>query len=342
MNWLEWKYIGIISNRLQSYRRKSQNLVNFKCPFCEVKDNSVSRKARGYIFSKDDRAAFYCHNCNLSYSFANFLKHFDHQSYFDYNLEKMKSEKSPQQIDLEEFTTKMKIPVFIKDTPLTKLKKVSQLSPDHPCKVFVASRKIPNPYHAKMFWCPKFFSWTNDIIPGKFSKSALEYDEGRLLIPFINTFQSMHAFQGRSLDKASKTKYITIINDESSPKIYGLDTVDISKTIYVMEGPIDSMFIPNSLAAAGGDIVSAMRDFPKQNIVVVYDNEPRNSDTVNKIDKAIMNGYKVCIWPKSTDKKDINEMILADMSADYIKHIIDKNTFRDLEAKMAFNDWKKV
>jgi hypothetical protein len=259
-------------------------------------------------------------------------------------LERLKERDSEdkQKVELQEFVDKMKKPVFLQSGPLKGLKKISQLSPDDPVKKFVESRQIPTPYHAKMFKCPKFFAWTNEIIPNKFSDEALLFDECRLLIPFINSKKEMHAYQGRSLDKNSKTKYITIVNDDTQPKIYGLDTADFSKKTYVFEGPIDSFFIPNSIATAGGDLVSTVKDINKKNLVVVYDNEPRSVETRKKLDKAIIDGYNVCIWPTNLVHKDVNDMILAGLSADFIRYIIDTNTHRDLKAKLALNMWSKV
>jgi len=340
MSWLEQKYIGLVSPRLRNFKRKSSGLYNCSCPFCGDSETD-KRKARGYIYSRTGKTLYHCHNCSITYAFSNFLKNFDFNLYSEFSLEKLKDEKSPQQLELEQFVAKMKKPVFLQSGPLSKLKKISQLKADHPAKIFVENRKIPNPYHAKLFYCPKFFAWSNSIIPGKFEAAALHYDEPRLLIPFINHEKEMHAFQGRSFDKNSKSKYITIVNDETAPKIYGLDTVDVEKKFYVFEGPIDSMFIPNSIATAGGDLISSTRDMPKKNMVIVYDNEPRNRDTVKKIDKAIINGYNVCIWPSNLEHKDVNEMVLQGMSADFVRYIIDTNTYNDLRAKLAFNNWSK-
>jgi hypothetical protein len=285
---------------------------------------------------------FHCHNCEITYNFNNFLKNLDFQLYSEFSLEKLKHEKSPQQKDLEDFIEKMKKPVFLKSGPLKSLKKVSQLSADHPCKVFVSNRQIPNPYHAKMFFCPKFFTWANEIIPGKFDDVSLLYDEPRLMIPFFDTEKNMHAFQGRALGGKSKTRYITIVNDETTPKVYGLDSVDFNKKTYVFEGPIDSMFVSNSIATAGGDLVSTVKDLPKKNLVVVYDNEPRSVDTKKKLDKAIINGYNVCIWPSNLEHKDVNDMILAGLSTDFVRYIIDTHTYNDLRAKLALNMWSKA
>ena len=340
MTWLEAKYLGLVSTRLRNYKRKSGSLFNFSCPFCGDSETD-KRKARGYVYSRNGKTLYHCHNCGITNSFDNFLKNFDFTAYSEFNLERLKDNKTPQQVALESFVAKMRTPVFIQNSPLAGLKKISQLKPDHPAKIVVDKRKIPNPYHAKLFYCPRFFTWANSVVPGKFDDKVLMYDEPRLLIPFINEKQELHAFQGRSFDPKAASKYITIVNDETVPKLYGLDTVDFNKKYYVFEGPIDSMFIPNSIATAGGDLISATVGLPKKNMVVVYDNEPRNKDTVKKIDKAIINGYNVCVWPTNLEHKDVNEMVLQGMSPDFIRYIIDTNTFNDLRAKLAFNAWSK-
>jgi hypothetical protein len=262
--------------------------------------------------------------------------------YSEFCLEKLKSEKAPQQVELEEFVNKMKPPVFMQSGPLRGLKKVSQLKADHPCKQFVVNRLIPNPYHAKMFYCPNFFSWANEVVPGKFSKESLKYDEPRLLIPFFDKEKQMHAFQGRSLDKNNKTRYITIVNDDRKPKVWGLDDVDFNKKIYVFEGPLDAMFVPNSIATAGGDLVSTIKDFPKKNLVIVYDNEPRSKETKQKLVKCVISGYNIVVWPSNLNAKDVNDMVLAGSSPEFVRYIIDTHTYSDLRAKLALNMWGKA
>lgn len=340
MDWLLHKYIGFVAPRLDKFKRKGPNLYNFRCPICGDSEHSKS-KARGYIFEKQGKMIFHCHNCGASSSVPNFIKMIDLNLYNEMQLEKLKDNKTPEQLDYEQFIEKMKKPVFLKSGPLKGLKKVSQLSPDHPVKKFVDKRRIPNPYHAKLFACPNFMSFVNGILPNKFENDALKHDEQRLLIPFFDKDKNVFALQGRSL-RSSNTKYITIVLNENSPKVYGLDTVDLMRKTYVFEGPIDSMFVPNSIATAGGEMIPVLKSFDKSNLVIVYDNEPRSRETVKKLDKAILNGYNVCIWPEHLEHKDVNDMVLAGLSPDFIKHIIDQNTYRDLAAKLALTKWSKV
>ena len=341
MDWLHHKYIGIISSRLENFKRKSANLYNFRCVLCG--DSSTHKnKARGYIFEEKGKTRYHCHNCNATLSFDNFIKTIDQNIYNEMIYERLQDKKSPEQIDYEQFIEKMKKPVFLKSGPLKGLKKISQLSPNHRVKKFVDARRIPNPYHAKLFNCPNFKQFTNNLVPNKFDNASIERDETRLLIPFFTKEKTLHAYQGRSIGE-SMVKYITIILDDSVPKVFGLDDVDFTKRSYVFEGPIDSMFIPNSIATAGGDLVSAIGTLNiQQNAVIVYDNEPRNRDTIKKLDKAILQGYNVCIWPDNLTHKDVNDMILAGMSSEFIKYIIDQNTYRDLAAHMTLQSWSRV
>jgi len=339
MNWLDQKYVGMLSHRLDRFTRKSSGKFNFRCPVCGDSQSS-KYKARGWIYDKQGHGVFHCFNCEVSMGVPKFIKMLDQGLYNEYNMEKISQNKTPEQVDLETFVNKMKPPVFRKEGILKGLKKISQLSPDDPLKKYVVNRMIPNPYHAKMFKCPNFYAFVNDLVPDKFSKESLDHDETRLLIPFINKEGKVHAIQGRSL-KSTGVKYITIVLDESVEKLYGLDTVNFDIGFYVLEGPIDSMFIPNSIATAGGDIVSALPSAYKSNAVVVYDNEPRSKDTIKKIDKAIMQGFKVCIWPENLEHKDVNDMVKSGLSAEFIRYIIDQNTYKDLAAKMALTKWSK-
>ena len=340
MDWIENKYLMAVSGRLEKFKRKSGNVFNFRCPICGDSETHKG-KTRGYIYEKKGKSLFHCHNCTATMSLPNFIKTIDQVMYNEMQLEKLRGEKTPEQTEFESFVEKMKKPVFLKSGPLKGLKKVSQLSPDHRVKKLVDSRKIPTPYHAKLFSCPNFRNFTNSLIPDKFDTESLQRDETRLLIPFFDANKNVHAYQGRALGQ-SAVKYITIVLDESVPKVYGLDTANFDRNVYVLEGPIDSMFVPNSIATAGGDLVSAISSFPKDKLVIVYDNEPRSRDTIKKLDKAIMQGYNIVIWPENLEHKDINDMVLAGLSSEFIAHIMKTNTYKDLAAKLALTRWSKV
>jgi hypothetical protein len=143
-------------------------------------------------------------------------------------------------------------------------------------------------------------------------------------------------FQGRSLGP-NFVKYITIMINDDAPKIYGLDKINETKPIYIIEGPFDSTLVENSVAMCGSDI--DIRTFGWSDYIWVYDNEPRNREIINRISKTIDRGDKVIIWPDEIVEKDINDMIL---SGHNIMSILKLNTYSNLEAKVKFNNWKKV
>ena len=45
--------------------------------------------------------------------------------------------------------------------------------------------------------------------------------------------------QGRSLDR-NPIKYLTIMFDEDTAKVYGADTIDKELPVYIVEGPFDN------------------------------------------------------------------------------------------------------
>ena len=124
---------------------------------------------------------------------------------------------------------------------------------------------------------------------------------------------------------------------DDAPKIYGLEKIDETKPIFIVEGPFDSTFVENSVAMCGSDI--DIRTLGWSNYIWVYDNEPRNGEIVNRISKTIDRGEQVVIWPSGIEDKDINDMIL---SGHDIMSILKSNIYSNLEAKIKFNNWKKV
>jgi len=125
-------------------------------------------------------------------------------------------------------------------------------------------------------------------------------------------------------------------------KLFGTDRINQEEMIYVVEGPIDSMFLENAVATADSNLMAAAKHFDKSKIVLVYDNEPRNKELHKQMDKAIEEHYNVVIWPEMIEEKDVNDMVLNGFSPDEIQDIISKNTFVNLRAKMEFINWKKT
>ena len=338
-NYIDVKYLNLLSSQLGQFKRKNDNLWNFRCPFCGDSQRDKT-KARGYVFQKEADLIFKCHNCGIGASMSHLIKHVNPEMHKQFMLEKFGARVN-KKVDKNEAVgykkvdiRRMRKPQFVKDTPLSKIKKVSQLKSDHPAKRYIVNRKIPANRHAELFYAPKFYKWVNECIPNKFPNIAK--DEPRLVIPFIDEQNRLIGFQGRAFGK-SQPKYITIMLDEDAPKIYGLNRVDWSKPVIIVEGPIDSMFLDNAVAMAGADVARL-----DANVVYCYDNEPRSREIVRRMEKSIEEGNEIVIFPNGIKEKDINDMIMGGMDAMEIQAIISNNTFKGLSAKAKLSEWKKI
>ena len=225
-------------------------------------------------------------------------------------------------------------PVFRKKGILKNLKSISDLPEKHPARTIIEKRKLPPKCLNDLYLCESFYKFTNSLIPNKFP--SLDGDHPRLLIPFRDKDGEVFAYQGRAFGDEIP-KYITIKLNSDADKIFGLDKVDMKKKIYVVEGPIDSLFLDNCIAVAGADFNNVQGD-----LTVIYDNEPRNKEIVKQIEKTINQGRSVVLWPDSMKEKDINDMILSGYTKLQIQKIIEDNTFEGVSAKLRFTGWKKI
>ena len=323
MDLIDSKYIGLVSSRLQKFKRVKSDLYNFRCPICGDSQKHKN-KARGYIYQVKNNTNFKCHNCGASMSLNNFLKTIDTTLHKQYTLEKFKEGHTGRNFVAEEPTFTFKKPVFKKKLDLPKA------SEDPDARRYLEKRKL-NP--EKFYFTDSFKRWTNTK---KQTFDTIGRDEPRIIIPMYNEDKDLIGFQGRSLIPNS-VKYITVMLEDEAPKIYGLDTINEDLPIYVVEGPFDSTFVNNSVALCGSD--GDLGYFKGSDTILVYDNEPRNREIVNRIGKCIDRGEKVVIWPSGLEEKDINDMVL---SGHDVMSMIKLNTYSGLEAKVKFNSWKKV
>jgi len=255
----------------------------------------------------------------------------------EYQLERYKNGETGNnnypKSDFEEFKTEK--PVFKKSLELPNIESLPEA---HFAKVYVQQRRIPETLWSELYYAEDFAAFIQDL---GIEKEGLHKEDKRLVIPFYNEKKELMAVQGRSLGE-SKLRYITLKLHDDNKKVYGLDRIDTDELVYVVEGPIDSMFLSNAVATADSNLESIVTTLDKSKVVLVFDNEPRNKEIVSKINSAIDNHFNVVIWPEFIDSKDINEMILDGFSPDEIQDIISKNTFVNLRAKMEFVNWKKV
>jgi len=322
MDLVDSKYIGLISSRLQKFKRVKADLYNFRCPICGDSQKNKS-KTRGYLYSVKADMNFRCHNCGASMTFSNFLKEMDPIIHKQYVFERFKGGKTGRGTVVEEPKFNFEQPKF---KPKLDLPKASE-NPD--AKKYLESRKLDPD---KFYYTDRFKHWSNTH---KETFDDVRYDEPRIIIPLIYR-NNVVGFQGRSLGP-SKVKYITVMLNDDAPKIYGLDSIRTGIPVYVTEGPFDSTFISNSIAMCGAD-----GDVGKWGVgspVWIYDNEPRSKEIVARIFRTIDRGESVVIWPTNIGEKDINDMVLAGHD---VQSVVESNVYSGLKAKLQFNTWKKI
>jgi len=319
VDFIDESFIERVSSRLQNYKKVKPKLYNFRCPFCGDSSRS-KRKARGYLYPVNNNTNYKCHNCGISISFNNFLKEIDPILYKEFSIEKYRAGFTGKNFVVESPKFDIKTPVFREKISLPKA------SSDTQAKEYLEKRKLdPNLY----YYADDFSKWVNSITEEPNLKS-----EPRIVIPLYYN-KALIGVQGRSIGP-SPIKYITIMFNKDAPKIYNYDSIDKENLVYVLEGPFDSYFIKNSIAMCGADI-----DLKNLNIyypVYVYDNEPRNKEIHDRMSKAIQRGYSIVIWPETIKEKDVNDAVLAGID---VQDVLSKNVYRDLEAQLKFNFWKK-
>jgi len=332
--YLQQKYLLLLSSQLGQFKKKNNNLYNFRCPYCGDSQKHKN-KARGYVFEKTNTLIFKCHNCGVGTNVPKLIKHVDEVLYNEFCTEAYRSDlpKDTSIDSISELSTNVKKLLKESTSKIRSLKKVSQLEHTHPVKEFVVDRKIPSDKHYLLYYAPQFYKFVNTISDNKYP--SLESDHPRLVIPFFNEKNELFAIQGRAFGNETP-KYITIKLDSNQEKIYGLERVSWKHKVFVVEGPIDSLFVDNCIATAQSDLRI------KGNTVLIPDNEPRNLEVVNQIEKYIEENYDVVIWPEHVKEKDINEMILSGKTERDIKDLIAQNTFNGLLAKTKLLQWKKV
>lgn len=331
--YVDEKYIGLVSSRLDLFKRKGRSLWNFRCPICND-SNKSKYKARGYIYERENLFFYRCHNCGYSTTFEKFLETIDNFLYKEYSLEKIKSLGKPKQNNNYIFNQPFK-DINIKQYKID-LDSIADLHNKHYAKNYIESRKIPVQFQKQLFFTPNFKKFIETINPEK-SKNLKLYDP-RIIIPFYTSGGDLLAVQGRALED-SKVRYITIKRPEykDSLLMFGLERVNKDSLVYIVEGPFDSYFLPNCIAAAGSELLRIQSMF--ENKIFIFDNEPYNKEVCKNMAFAISRNNKVVIWPNNIKEKDINDMILKGLN---VEQIINKNVYQGLEAQAKLAFWRKA
>lgn len=330
---LEYRYVQLAGERLEGFKKLRENVYNFRCPICgdSVQKNS---KKRGYFLKKKGEFIFYCHNCGASMSLKNFLYHTDNALFQQYQRERLVSKGKLSFKTREENIFELVEKFEIKATPSSVT--VSSLHTEHPAYQYLLGRNVPESMFHRVKWTDNFPKVVKETIGEKYVNTKLP-KEG-ILFELKELDGTLTGYQIRSIDKnipKSQRFVICSINDEHG---YFFDELDYSKTVYVIEGCTDALFLDNSVA-----VLSSMlwKIHPSDNCVYVNDQEPRNASVCKQIEKCISMGYPVVLLPREYEGMDVNDLVNSGISPNDLNKLFQKYTYSGLKAKMFFSQWKK-
>jgi hypothetical protein len=334
----------LVSPRLELFKDLGNDIYNFRCPFCGDSKRKKN-KARGYFFPVDDTVIFKCHNCGKSISLPKFLQELDYGLFTQYKLEKFGK---PKQSDPLPELVSVKQKEFVSKTNdvLRECYKLSDVPEDLKSVLeYAKSRCIPEVFFEKLYAARSLNSIAKRIDRYKDKEFS---DFPVLVIPFFRADGSYSYIQCRSIDSEipQHLRFVTFGIDTSAPKLWGEFRVNWNKPIYILEGPIDAMFVVNGLAIAGamhtGTIdyvkecqVKFRNELNLKDICFCYDNDySANQDIMKQLLKRIDEGFSVVIYDKKFKFKDINDAIRGGWNIQEINTYIRSRTFSGLTAKL--------
>lgn len=324
---IDRKFINMVSSSLEKFKWKKDNVATCRCYKCGDSQKNKS-KTRGYFYINKDHYYYKCHNCGFSCTVKTILEDLAPSLAKEYVLEAYKNNFFGNTFSV---TVEKKEEVIVPDYIGTC---IIDLPERHKARQYVLSRKIPESKHKYLYYCEDFSK-----IAQKFFKSS--FSEPRLIIPFFDDNNKVIGVQGRSFDKNAKIRYITYKSPHVERLWYGLERINSLKPVYVVEGPLDSLFLDNAIAMVGSSYPDAMpKKIQGSELIFVYDNEPRNAALHAMMAKSIDAGHKVVIWPPM-DEKDINEMVLK-YGPDEVRRILDTSTYSGNVARLKFQNWRRT
>lgn len=333
--YVDIKYLRLVSHRLVNFKQKSDNVFNCRCPLCGD-SQTKKNKARGYFYPIKNSLQYKCHNCGASLMFNTFLKQIDDNQYADYVLETFgeRPKRSNTQVKLEYSKPMDELVEKSSESLLDQLlPRLNKLPADNEAVEFCRKRSIPEDAF-------EFLYYVDDIrkieqLSDKY-KDKLKTNEPRLVLPFYDHKLQLSGVTCRAL-RGESLRYLTIKIKENVPLIFGMDRVNMKKPILVVEGPIDSLFLPNCIAV-GGTAFGKVHELGLPDVTIIFDNQPRNKELVKLMTTVIKANAKVVIWPQKYQQKDINDMVLDGLD---VRKIVRQNTFQGLEAQLKFTGWKR-
>jgi len=323
----EDRLVSELSHYLTKFTKKSDRLWVFRCPVCgDSKKSQI--KTRGNIYFFKGRYWYKCFNCDLSIPVTKFCEQYYPELYrrhvVDSFIRTPHIEVEPSKPEREVFKD---IPEDIGLSPVTN---------NFTALAFLKRRKIPEERYSSLLFCPDINTLLEFYAPLGYKK--LNYTSPRLVIP-VTAEKSLVGYVTRSIEDNDPIRYYNIkVSDKLF--IWGQERINIKKEVYIVEGVLDALFIPNSLAALSAtrfqQALQWVRGMGAKTITLIFDNEPRNTQIRSLVSKFIKNGERLTLL--TGYPKDINDIVLQTPEIDLAKLLKEKTVF-GLDAQLAFSRW---
>ena len=316
----------ILRQMVEGSIHESNGNFNFRCILCGDSKKSKSKR-RGWVLFDNEKVTYHCFNCNDSMSFKKLLK--DRYPHLYNQYIKQKDVRAILQLGKKDATPT--------PTKVTKTARID-ITDDFMAYTFgIYDRNLDKGKMMLQYTALKFA--LNRDLPKDFIKQLRVCYDGkfrdRVLIPFYDDEGEIYCFQGRSLT-GREPKYLTN-KPEGNTKIFNFYNVDPKHLVYILEGPIDALFVDNAIATSG---IANYGTEQYEEIAQKFSNRTWVFDNDNTgLDMAIryaQKGEYVFCWRKEdADVKDINELVLKKgLTKKELCVIINENTATNFKAQI--------
>lgn len=323
---------SFVEKALGTYRSRASfhsGVINCRCSVCGDSESNKGKR-RAYILKnnpkRDGEWIYYCHNddcrANGGIKVSTWLKNWFPGLYHDYKREAFLLKK-----ENKEYTTYkdniVEEPEIYNESDDTKhfvpiLKGSGRIF--EKAKTYCIERKIPT-----AIWNTWYVS-----LGGRY--------EGRLIIPFLDKTGKIYYYQARTLI-GQDPKYLNRKMENGEKGIYNIYHVDSSKEVMVVEGPIDSLFLDNSIATLGVKFTDKVKtELDKIRCYYILDNDAAGYKVAKKFleDEKYVFNWKRFLKDEhiTVPVKDVNDYILVSGKT----HL----SFEDLKKYFTNNVYDKV
>jgi hypothetical protein len=284
---------------LEGFKKLSSGKYNFRAICCgDSKTNK--RKRRGFFLwnRRYDTYIYTCHNCGTTTNFQNICKTYTPSLFEQYKVkereETLNSFMSPEkQEEFEDYSDCIGVSILPDDS--------IKCSDSPECLEYLQNRKVPN----------------------IFIKKWMYHKSYGLIVPFELDEDDIYGWQSRKLKE--KTFHIEL--PEENYKIWNWYTVDKSKPLFICESIIDATMLYRigyqAIAILGSDIeAEALGEISDP--IFIFDNDKTGQNKMIKYSKAYQKA-KFLQFDSRIKQKDLNEIIMSNVSDEKFKKFIDSN-----------------